>query len=122
MSDFEESIDDSDDDFVSKMRLYPSKSSKQNFPAKLTSSSSVRSPVRGSKAPSHTRPAGRGHSLRVMWSLDEENALIEGVEMHGFQWKSILDDPRLADRFAGRSNVDLKDKYRNIMKAKLPRS
>ncbi|XP_047974201.1 uncharacterized protein LOC125216510 isoform X2 [Salvia hispanica] len=49
------------------------------------------------------------------WSLDEEETLRIGVERFGKGcWKRILDEYR--DAFDGRTDVDLKDKWRNMCK------
>lgn len=52
------------------------------------------------------------------WSADEEEALREGVKHHGTgRWKYIKNDPRYKQILDKRSNVDLKDKWRNIQVA-----
>lgn len=33
-------------------------------------------------------------------------------------WQKILNDPQFKDRLAGRTSVNLKDKYRNMNKAR----
>ncbi|KAL1565764.1 hypothetical protein AAHA92_01449 [Salvia divinorum] len=49
------------------------------------------------------------------WSLDEEQALRNGVERFGKGcWKRILDEYK--NEFDGRTDVDLKDKWRNMIK------
>ncbi|KAK9052768.1 hypothetical protein SSX86_029398 [Deinandra increscens subsp. villosa] len=49
------------------------------------------------------------------WTSEEEKALSAGVEKYGLgKWKSILTDPQFASSLANRSNVDLKDKWRNL--------
>ncbi|KAG5008611.1 hypothetical protein AAZX31_07G006400 [Glycine max] len=49
------------------------------------------------------------------WTQDEEDALIAGVEKHGpGKWKNILKDPQFAPFLTSRSNIDLKDKWRNL--------
>ena len=64
---------------------------------------------RGSKGKS------RGRGLRKEWTYQEEEALVEGVKRHGDgHWKSILEDPDLGPLLHLRSNVDLKDKARNL--------
>ncbi|CAN0871891.1 Telomere repeat-binding factor 5 [Linum grandiflorum] len=51
------------------------------------------------------------------WSLEEETALINGVQQFGpGAWKDILSSRR--DQFDNRSDVDLKDKWRNMTKYK----
>ncbi|GFQ04747.1 telomere repeat-binding factor 4 [Phtheirospermum japonicum] len=49
------------------------------------------------------------------WTEEEEEALKVGVAKHGAgKWKIILVDSELAPKFMNRSNVDLKDKWRNM--------
>eukprot|EP00252_Welwitschia_mirabilis_P027488 TRINITY_DN9438_c0_g1_i2.p1 TRINITY_DN9438_c0_g1~~TRINITY_DN9438_c0_g1_i2.p1 ORF type:complete len:303 (+),score=100.14 TRINITY_DN9438_c0_g1_i2:347-1255(+) len=49
------------------------------------------------------------------WTNEEEAALRAGVEKYGpGKWRAILKDPVLSTRLAIRSNVDLKDKWRNM--------
>eukprot|EP01034_Spumella_vulgaris_P021856 gene21856-27928_t len=57
-------------------------------------------------------------SLRIKWSFDEEETLINGVKIHGCgNWALILRDPRFKGMFHDcRTNVHLKDKYRNLEK------
>lgn len=50
------------------------------------------------------------------WTSEEEGALRAGVEKYGAgKWQTILKDPEFALCLASRSNVDLKDKWRNLM-------
>ncbi|VVA91661.1 unnamed protein product [Arabis nemorensis] len=52
---------------------------------------------------------------KLKWTAEEENTLLAGVEKHGpGKWKNILRDPEFADQLANRSNIDLKDKWRNL--------
>ncbi|CAN1163234.1 Telomere repeat-binding factor 4 [Linum perenne] len=52
---------------------------------------------------------------RRKWSLEEETALINGVQQFGHGcWKEILNFRR--DQFDNRTEVDLKDKWRNMTK------
>ncbi|XP_061370319.1 telomere repeat-binding factor 4-like [Gastrolobium bilobum] len=52
---------------------------------------------------------------KLKWTQDEEDALIAGVEKHGpGKWKNILKDPQFAPFLTSRSNIDLKDKWRNL--------
>ncbi|CAH1422796.1 unnamed protein product [Lactuca virosa] len=52
---------------------------------------------------------------RQKWTLEEEEALFYGVGKHGQgKWKVILTDPQFASALANRSNIDLKDKWRNV--------
>ncbi|EHA8586909.1 putative Single myb histone 2 [Cocos nucifera] len=49
------------------------------------------------------------------WTAEEEAALKAGVVKHGAgKWRTILKDPEFSGILCMRSNVDLKDKWRNI--------
>ncbi|GKD81135.1 telomere repeat-binding factor 4-like protein, partial [Tanacetum coccineum] len=49
------------------------------------------------------------------WTLDEEAALIAGVRKYGMgNWRDILSDQKISQCLKDRSNVDLKDKWRNL--------
>ncbi|KAJ8765653.1 hypothetical protein K2173_014775 [Erythroxylum novogranatense] len=49
------------------------------------------------------------------WTAEEEAALKAGVAKHGIgKWRTILMDPEFSAVLRLRSNVDLKDKWRNI--------
>ncbi|KAJ6321078.1 hypothetical protein OIU78_016308 [Salix suchowensis] len=49
------------------------------------------------------------------WTAEEEAALKAGVLKHGTgKWRTILMDPDFSAVLSLRSNVDLKDKWRNI--------
>ncbi|XP_071901333.1 telomere repeat-binding factor 4-like [Coffea arabica] len=49
------------------------------------------------------------------WTPEEEEALKAGVKKHGTgKWKNILKDPEFAPFLTNRSNIDLKDKWRNV--------
>ncbi|KAF8101495.1 hypothetical protein N665_0205s0085 [Sinapis alba] len=49
------------------------------------------------------------------WTPEEEAALKAGVLKHGTgKWRTILSDPHFSSLLKSRSNVDLKDKWRNI--------
>ncbi|XP_019424469.1 PREDICTED: telomere repeat-binding factor 2-like [Lupinus angustifolius] len=49
------------------------------------------------------------------WTAEEEAALKAGVGKHGAgKWRTILTDPEFSSILRMRSNVDLKDKWRNI--------
>ncbi|CAI9261953.1 unnamed protein product [Lactuca saligna] len=49
------------------------------------------------------------------WTLEEENALRAGVDKYGTgKWRKILTDEDFAPCFIARTNVDLKDKWRNL--------
>jgi len=52
------------------------------------------------------------------WSSDEEQALRDGLKVHGKgNWSSILQDPSFSDILKGRTGVNLKDKVVNWSKA-----
>ncbi|XP_022891332.1 telomere repeat-binding factor 4-like [Olea europaea var. sylvestris] len=52
---------------------------------------------------------------KVKWTSEEEEALKAGVVKHGTgKWKNILIDPQFAPYLINRSNIDLKDKWRNM--------
>ncbi|KAK9118102.1 hypothetical protein Scep_016195 [Stephania cephalantha] len=49
------------------------------------------------------------------WTAEEEAALKAGVVKHGAgKWRTILKDPEFSGVLSLRSNVDLKDKWRNM--------
>eukprot|EP00271_Cylindrocystis_brebissonii_P005845 TRINITY_DN1817_c0_g5_i1.p1 TRINITY_DN1817_c0_g5~~TRINITY_DN1817_c0_g5_i1.p1 ORF type:complete len:382 (-),score=90.50 TRINITY_DN1817_c0_g5_i1:603-1748(-) len=49
------------------------------------------------------------------WNADEEQALRAGVEKYGpGKWRAIQKDPEFGPFLTQRSNVDLKDKWRNM--------
>uniref|UniRef100_A0A0D6QZP2 MYB transcription factor n=1 Tax=Araucaria cunninghamii TaxID=56994 RepID=A0A0D6QZP2_ARACU len=49
------------------------------------------------------------------WTSDEEGALRAGVDKYGpGKWRTIQKDPEFALRLKDRTNVDLKDKWRNM--------
>ncbi|KAJ9159401.1 hypothetical protein P3X46_024909 [Hevea brasiliensis] len=49
------------------------------------------------------------------WTAEEETALKAGVIKHGAgKWRTILKDPEFSGVLSLRSNVDLKDKWRNM--------
>nr|XP_043624199.1 telomere repeat-binding factor 4-like [Erigeron canadensis] len=67
------------------------------------------------------------------WTAEEEEALRAGVAKHGTgKWKNIQKDPEFNPHLYSRSNIDLKDKWRNMSvsangqgpreKAKTPRA
>ncbi|KAI6671760.1 hypothetical protein NL676_006645 [Syzygium grande] len=52
---------------------------------------------------------------KLKWTKDEEGALLAGIAKHGpGKWKNILKDPEFAPALLNRSNIDLKDKWRNL--------
>jgi hypothetical protein len=57
---------------------------------------------------------------RVAWTAFEENAVARGFAKYGMlknPWSQILADPELSETLQLRSNVDIKDKWRNMKKA-----
>ncbi|CAL4943377.1 unnamed protein product [Urochloa decumbens] len=49
------------------------------------------------------------------WTSEEEAALRAGIARHGVgKWRTILKDPEFSSTLCYRSNVDLKDKWRNM--------
>ena len=52
---------------------------------------------------------------KARWSNAETNALISAVDKHGLKWTSIKRDPQFNHCLINRSNIDLKDKWRNII-------
>ncbi|KAL5205694.1 hypothetical protein ABZP36_033903 [Zizania latifolia] len=49
------------------------------------------------------------------WTAEEESALKAGIAKHGAgKWRTILKDPEFSNVLRHRSNVDLKDKWRNM--------
>jgi len=54
-------------------------------------------------------------ALKQKWTGEEEAALKAGVVKHGAgKWRNILKDPEFNIILCNRSNVDLKDKWRNL--------
>ncbi|KAF7843535.1 telomere repeat-binding factor 4-like [Senna tora] len=52
---------------------------------------------------------------KLKWTAEEEEALLAGIAKHGpGKWKNILKDPEFAPFLTHRSNIDLKDKWRNL--------
>ncbi|TVU05693.1 hypothetical protein EJB05_48870, partial [Eragrostis curvula] len=64
------------------------------------------------------RPRRLGLSMGVpkqRWTPEEEAALRAGVARHGVgNWRTILKDPEFSSTLRYRSNVDIKDKWRNM--------
>ncbi|CAI5732515.1 unnamed protein product [Peronospora destructor] len=61
------------------------------------------------------RPSGR--RKRVRWSAEEEAALIEGYRLYeSYSNVWVLIKTKYPDVLRNRSNVDLKDKYRNLVR------
>ncbi|KAL3535583.1 hypothetical protein ACH5RR_004044 [Cinchona calisaya] len=49
------------------------------------------------------------------WTSEEEEALRAGIKKHGTgKWKNIQTDPEFSHLLFSRSNIDLKDKWRNL--------
>ena len=57
-------------------------------------------------------------TAKYKWTRAEEDALRDGVRKHGpGKWRTIQKDPELGDILRARSNVELKDKWRNMGEA-----
>jgi hypothetical protein len=64
----------------------------------------------------HRYPLSTMGAPKQKWTSEEEGALRAGVEKYGAgKWKTILKDPEFTLCLASRSNVDLKDKWQNLM-------
>jgi len=88
-------------------------------------SSASKKPVKAltPAAPSPAKPQKKRGSdeqqrMRLPWSLDEIQALIDGVKAHGAgNWAVILNENKeIFNSVKPRTSVDLKDKYRNLGK------
>ena len=77
-------------------------------------------PVMGRRSGVGSRVKGSGRrDSYTRFTAEEENMLMEGVRIHGVgNWKKILNSYRFHWK---RTAVDLKDKYRNMTRAKLRR-
>ena len=100
----------SDDDTIRHMSsaLNNSKPQKQNFPDKLVH------PMEGKRTRKEIPEVPGG---RRRWSLEEEEALINGYTKYENQkemWSKILNDPAFSETLKYRDNVALKDKWRNL--------
>ncbi|KAK8988743.1 hypothetical protein V6N11_030120 [Hibiscus sabdariffa] len=63
----------------------------------------------------HKARRGRMGNQKQKWTAEEEEALLAGITKHGpGKWKNILKDPEFAPFLTHRSNIDLKDKWRNL--------
>lgn len=111
--------DDDEDDITEDSQLFEnatsikSKFQKIDVPKakKFASSLKEKSPVPNNNN-SNNNTFGR-----TAWTLDEEGAFIAGVKKHGKgNWSSILDDREFSSTLSKRTNINLKDKYRNMEK------
>lgn len=65
------------------------------------------------KPKSKTTPSGG----RNFWTFDEEEALKAGIRKHGVgNWVTILRDDEFGITLSGRTGMNLKDKYKNLIK------
>ncbi|KAJ0249916.1 SANT/Myb domain-containing protein [Hirschfeldia incana] len=56
------------------------------------------------------------YAQRRKWSAEEEEAFLAGVRKYGpGKWSYIINDPEFRAQLSTRSNIDLKDKWRNMM-------
>ena len=111
-SDDESDLFNSDDDTIRNMSsaLNNSKPQKQNFPDKLAHPTERERKRIGKVIPEV--PGGRRK-----WSLEEEEALINGYTKYENQkemWSKILNDPAFSETLKYRDNVALKDKWRRL--------
>lgn len=75
---------------------------------------SIRTSLTSGLARAAAMSGGKGVP-KSKWSTEEEEALKVGVERHGpGKWRLIQKDDELSPLLKGRSNVDLKDKWRNL--------
>ena len=104
---------DSDDDFFSKKV-----SETQNTKRKRIQDESDDIENFSSGSDSSPNLTRKSFKCRRRWSLEEEEALIKAVKRHGKgNWSQMLQDIRfkiLLDN--GRTNENLKDKFRNLSK------
>lgn len=64
-----------------------------------------------------TSRVGFTRRVREKWQVSQVEALMIGVQKHGKgKWKNIKNDISLRQMFKTKSAVDLKDKWRNVMK------
>ena len=112
IKDFEDDDDlDSERSHVFKgLDLNTSKPKKKNYPAKLDHSLNTHQHQ-------SSKPAVGDRGGRRKWSLDEEEALINGYVKYSNDkelWSKIKGDPQFASTLQYRTNVQLKDKWRNL--------
>lgn len=54
-------------------------------------------------------------NAKQKWTAEEEAALHAGIRKHGpGKWQTIVKDPEFQSQLSNRTNIDLKDKWRNI--------
>ncbi|KAK1641756.1 hypothetical protein QYE76_059561 [Lolium multiflorum] len=69
----------------------------------------------GEALSSRPRARERMGAPKQKWTAEEEAALKAGISKHGTgKWRTILKDPEFSSILRYRSNVDLKDKWRNM--------
>ncbi|CAM8907968.1 unnamed protein product [Rhodiola kirilowii] len=52
---------------------------------------------------------------KLKWTAEEEEALLAGIDKHGTgKWKNILRNTEFSSALKNRSNIDLKNKWRNM--------
>ena len=72
-------------------------------------------PTRQTRHPLKNISAAEHKRNKDKWSDTETYALISAVDKYGFKWTNIKHDTRFKNVLIKRSNVDLKDKWRNII-------
>lgn len=65
----------------------------------------------------HASKASKSAQCRMAWSFDEVDAFRRALKTHQRgNWQLMLDDPRFSATLERRTAVNLKDKYRNMVK------
>ena len=99
--------EDEDDDFPQRAIKSPSNKGKGNWGSKGSVNDAV---------PPRATTGSDGPRKRVKFTFEEEEAIIEGYVKYGSAWGDIKKDPKLRDILKMRTDVDIKDKYRNLAK------
>ena len=85
------------------------------FPKTLKGTSKVESPRISNRHKKTVEKSQTG--LRKFWTFDEEEAFKAGMKKHGIgNWQTILDDVKFGEVLSGRTGMNLKDKYKNMIK------
>jgi hypothetical protein len=107
--------------YRSSIRSSPASSSPKRKPGRPPSglTPKKKEPMQGSAvAMSREKVNKQGHNVRKRkrFTFEEEEVILEGYKQHGTQWNMIRLDPQYAEILQHRTNVDIKDKYKNLMK------
>ena len=90
------------------------------MPRNATSSSPTKSVINKIQAVERETvrsPDGAKHRKKLRWSLMRKKPLSRELKIHGADWAEILIDAKFKDLLSRRNNVDLKDKWRNMIKS-----